>query len=291
MSMQVAGARAVASLPRVDSDHPSRNSPAFASTNPMKHEFLHFFLAGAALLGVTRAPGAGLAPAAPAASAPEWHMNATIIEACSCAMFCQCYFNTMPSDHPGCCPPGADPKSPPRYCKFNNAFQVNSGTYGAVKLDGVKFWVAGDLGGDFSKGEMNWANVHFDPSVTKEQREGITTVLGSLYPVKWNSLQVKGDYPMEWKAGKDRSVAKLDGGKAAEVVLVRNQGMTDEPIVIKNLKYWGAPRNDGFVLMANEVEAYRAGDKTFEFKGTNGFMITLDIASTDAAKAGGKKAY
>src|SRR5262245_22492239 len=66
----------------------------------------------------------------------EWRMNATIIEACSCPMFCQCYFNAQPSEHPGCCPPGSDPKAPPRYCKFNNAFQVNKGTFGTVKLDG-----------------------------------------------------------------------------------------------------------------------------------------------------------
>jgi hypothetical protein len=220
-------------------------------------------------------------------------MNATIIEACSCPMFCQCYFNLEPSSHPGCCPPGADPKDAPRYCKFNNAFQVNKGAYGSVKLDGAKFWIAGDLGGDFSKGEMDWAVVHFDPAVTKEQREGIVAVVGHLYPVKWNSLEVKGDLPIEWNGGRDRSVAKLDGGKAGEVVLVKNQGMTDEPIVIKNLRYWGAPRNDGFVLMANEVQAYRAGSKPYEFKGTNGFMITFDISSKDVAAtdAGAKKAY
>jgi hypothetical protein len=34
-------------------------------------------------------------------------------------------------------------------------------------------------------------------------------------------------------------------------------------------------------MMPNAVEAYRAGDKPFEFKGTNGFMITLDINSKD----------
>ncbi len=227
----------------------------------------------------------------PAAAKVDWHMNATIIEACSCPMFCQCYFNDEPSDHPGCCPPGADPKAPPRFCKFNNAFQVNKGTYGGVKLDGAKFWVAGDLGGDFSQGKMDWAVVHFDPAVTKEQRDGVVAVLGHLYPVKWNSLEVREDQPIEWQAGKERSVAKLGGGKVAEVVLVKNQGMTDAPIVIQNLRYWGAPRNDGFVLMANEVEAYRAGDKPFEFKGTNGFMITFDIASKDVAAAQPAKGY
>src|SRR5947207_4770524 len=172
-------------------------------------------------------------------STPSWDFNATIIEACSCPMFCQCYFNTQPADHPGCCPPNSDPKAAPRYCRFNNAFHVNHGSYGPTKLDGAKFWVAGDLGGDFSKGEMQWAVVHFDPSVTKEQRDGITAIVGNLYPVKWQSLTVGKDLPIEWTAGKDRSVAKLDGGKAGEVVLKRNQGMSDEPIVIKNLKYWG----------------------------------------------------
>ena len=42
------------------------------------------------------------APAAwPAGSggAPDWKMNATIIEACSCPMFCQCYFATKPAAH------------------------------------------------------------------------------------------------------------------------------------------------------------------------------------------------
>ena len=69
-------------------------------------------------------------------------------------------------------------------------------------------------------------------------------------------------------------------------MLERNrQSNTDDPIVIKNLKYWGAPRNDGFVLMQNSVEAYKAGDKAFEFKGTNGFMITFDINSKDVAAA------
>ncbi len=52
-------------------------------------------------------------------------------------------------------------------------------------------------------------------------------------------------------------------------------------MVIDNLRYFGAPRNTGFVLMPNEVNAYRVGAKPFEYKGTNGFMITYDINSKD----------
>ncbi|HEU4432394.1 MAG TPA: DUF1326 domain-containing protein, partial [Pyrinomonadaceae bacterium] len=102
----------------------------------------------------------------PAKSAGDWDFNATIIEACSCPMFCQCYFNMQPASHHGHAGGGSE-----HFCKFNNAFKVNKGQSGGVKLDGAKFWVAGDLGGDFSKGQMDWAVLTFDPSVTKEQRE------------------------------------------------------------------------------------------------------------------------
>jgi len=228
-------------------------------------------------------PHVGATTAVPGTRSVPWDFNATIIEACSCPMFCQCYFNSRPAG-PGCCSNAADPLLATRFCKFNNVFHVNHGSHGDTKLDGVKFWVAGDLGADFSSGEMNWAVVHFDPAVTKAQRDAVTTVLTSLYPVKWSNFRVAADAAIEWKGGKDRSEARLDGGKMGEVVLKRNQGMTDDPIVIHNLKYWGAPRNDGFVLMQNEVEAYRAGDKPYEFKETNGFMITVDIASADTEK-------
>ncbi len=233
-----------------------------------------FFFLAVVFMGAVSASSAVAQMAGPLSS-PQWTFNATIIEACSCPMFCQCYFSTEPSAHSG--HDGMDH----RFCKFNNAFKVNHGRYGKIRLDGAKFWVAGDLGGDFSQGQMDWAVLTFDPAVTKEQREGIEAILGHAYPVKWNSFTMAADESVEWKASKDRAEARLGGGTAGEVILRRGPGMDDGPVVIKNLKYWGIPRNDGFVLMPNEIEAYRKGDKAFEFKGTNGFMITVDIASKD----------
>ena len=235
--------------------------------------------------------------AAPLASAParaadaaQWAMNATIIEACSCPMFCQCYFAPRPAAH-AVAQKGheghshAVGKESEHFCRANNVFKVNKGVYNGTKLDGAKFWLAMDLGDDFSDGKMKWLEVTFDPSVTKIQREGIMAALGALYPVSWEQAPViAADLPIEWTHNGDKAVAKLDGGKAGEVVLnggavMRNKS---EPVVIKNLRYWGAPRHDGFVLMPNEIEAYRMGPNAFEFKGTNGFMITVDISSKDA---------
>jgi hypothetical protein len=223
--------------------------------------------------GIASAAGAPAAPAAPA----NWSMNATIIEACSCPLFCQCYFNTMPAEgHEH----GGEMK---HFCRFNNAYKVNKGTYGTVKLDGAKFWVSGDLGGDFSQGNTDWAVVTFDKSTSKEQREAIGTILGRLYPVKWGSLTT-AEGNIAWESTKEGAHATIDDGKTAEVKLKKFPGMTAGPVVIKNLKYFGADTNDGFVLMPNEVEAYRVGDKAYEFKGSNGFMITLSIASKPPAK-------
>jgi hypothetical protein len=243
--------------------------------------FKKFYLIAAGLLLLTVAVSTSSQmtsekQSTPAKAASDWDFNATIIEACSCPMFCQCYFNTKPASHHGHAGAGE------HFCRFNNAYQVNKGQAGNVKLDGAKFWVSGDLGGDFSKG-MDWAVLTFDPSVTKEQREAIGKILGHVYPVKWNSFTVAKDADMEWKAESGRAEARLGGGKVAEVVLSRPEGpaMGDGPIVIKNLKYFGVPRNEGFIMMPNKVQAYRIGDKAFEYKGTNGFMITIDIASRD----------
>jgi hypothetical protein len=55
--------------------------------------------------------------------------------------------------------------------------------------------------------------------------------------------------------------------------------LLSEPVVVKNLPYEGATGNDGFIVMPTEIEAYRVGSKAFEFKGTNGFVITVDVNS------------
>ena len=218
-----------------------------------------------------------------AATTPKWHMNATVIEACSCPMFCPCYFNTKPAAHHE---HGGAAK---HFCRANNAYKINKGNYGSVNLDGAKFWIATDLGGDFSKGEMDWAVLYFDKPLSKEQRDAIATMAGHLFPVKWKSLTTAEGNIDKWEYTNDYAVATLDGGKTGEVRLKRMPGMTNEPVVIKNLVYWGAARNDGFVLMPNEVEAYRVGPNAFEFKGSNGFMLTLDLTSEDVAKRAAAK--
>lgn len=222
--------------------------------------------------------GAGAAVSGPAGEATEWAANITAIEACSCPMFCQCYFNRQPSGHTGHEGHGAK-----HFCRANLAYKINKGYHGATRLDGAKFWVATDLGEDFGDGELDWAVLYFDKTLSPAQREAIGMVASRLFPVKWKSFKTAEASIDKWQFDADGAHALLDGGRTAEVKLRRFPGMTNEPVVIRNLPYWGAPRNDGFVLMPNEVEAYRTGPDAFEFKGTNGFMITVDLSSKDFA--------
>ena len=134
---------------------------------------------------------------------------------------------------------------------------------------------------------MDWVVVTYDKATSPAQRAAIRDVVGHLFPVQWNSMKEAVADIDTWRYDKDGAVATMDGGKTAEVRLKRFPGMSNEPIVIRNLPYWGAKRHDGFVLMPNEVEAYRVGQDAFEFKGTNGFMITFDIDSKTAPPAAG----
>lgn len=213
--------------------------------------------------------------------ARDWALNATVIEACTCPMFCQCYFASKPAGH-------NHSGKTEHFCRFNNAYRINKGHFGPTRLDGTKFWLSGDLGGDFSQGQMDWVVVTFDKAMTKQQRDGVAAMLAHLFPVKWNSLTTAEGSIDKWEFNNDYAVATLNGGKTAEVRLRRQQGNANKanPPVIMNLKYFGAPRNDGFVLMPNEIQAYRVGPKAYESKGTNGFMLTLDMTSKDVGGKG-----
>jgi Protein of unknown function (DUF1326) len=208
----------------------------------------------------------------------DWAVNVTIIDGCSCRMLCPCIFGSPATVGSAATHEHAGHRS----CYFNQAFRVNKGHYGKVRLDGVKFWFAGD------KGDAKTVELTFEPSATKEQREGIRVFMSHFLPLEWKSFTEGPDAKIEWKAEAVRAEAKLDGGKAAEIVLTRNPGATGKgTTVIKNMSYFGSTRNDGFNILPVEIIAYRRGPKPapFEFRGTSGWTITVDMNSKDLVPA------
>jgi hypothetical protein len=180
----------------------------------------------------------------------DWAVNTTIIDGCSCRILCPCIFGSPAAVGSAATHEHARRRS----CFFNQAFRVNKGHYGDVKLDGLKFWLAGD------KGDAKTVELTFEPSASKEQRAAIRVFMSHFLPVKWTSFTEGPDAQIDWEAGTVRAEAKLDGGKAAEMVLTRNPGATGEgTTVIKNMSYFGSTRNDGFNIMPVELIAYRRG--------------------------------
>jgi hypothetical protein len=209
-----------------------------------------------------------------AEAAEDWRIHTTIIEACSCPMFCQCYFNTSPAGH-------THHGETEHFCKFNNAFMVNEGHFGETDLAGLKFWVTGDLGPDFGSGKAPWAIITVDEAATDEQKAAALHIIPKMYPLEWGSIEVNRG-KIDWSADEKGAHALIDGGESAEVKLTMMKGNKEgEPIVIHNLPYFGVPANEGFIMMPNEVEAWRKGDKAFEYSGTNGFMISFELTSAD----------
>jgi hypothetical protein len=208
----------------------------------------------------------------------DWAVNATIIDGCSCRMLCPCIFGSPATVGSAATHEHAGHRS----CYFNQAFRVNAGHHGKVKLDGMKFWFAGD------KGDAKTVELTFEPTATQEQREAVRVFMSHFLPLKWESYTEGPDAKIEWKAEPVRAAARLDGGRAAEVVLIRNPGATGEgTTVIKNMSYFGSTRNDGFNILPVEFIAYRRGPQPapFEFRGTSGWTITIDMNSKDVVAA------
>jgi hypothetical protein len=213
-------------------------------------------------------------------SKPEFDMTASYIEACSCDMFCPCYFNTHSTNHMD------EHQMDAHFCRANLVLKVDKGYYKDTKLDGAKVWIATDLGSDWSTGKDSWLVVNFDPSVSKEQQAALADILGQLYPIPWQKKGVDTaafSWNVDTKAGVAH--AKMDSGKA-EVLLERVKG--DNPsqeVVVNNLKYWGAQSNDGFRMWKSQHEAFEGDGHKFSYDGTNGFLITIHFSGVAKSAA------
>lgn len=209
------------------------------------------------------------APAASQSGKPDFAITASYIEACSCDMFCPCYFN----------PHSTHKRDGHYFCEANLVMKVDKGHYKNVKLDGVKVWIGTDLGHEWAEGKLAWLGLTFDSSVTEAQRNAMIDILPKLYAPKFTLVGIDSA-PIEWKVdeAKGEAVARLGNGKG-EVVLDRWQGPdAKKESVLTNVKYFNAQSNNGFRMWKTRQHHYDNHGKKFEYKGTNGFLITINFS-------------
>lgn len=191
-----------------------------------------------------------------------WSVKADYIEACSCSMFCSCYFN----DHP----------EGGMMCEFNNAVKLTEAHVGDVNLNGKKFWLSGDLGADFKK-PLKSAVITFDTGTTQAEKDAIVFLVQKIYPLPWASVKMD-EAPITWeRKGMDGHAILGDKG---EVVLKGVSGDDGKQVVIKNLKYWGAKKNNGFEL-AYGTHHYKGNGHDYSHENRNGFFIHIESSGSE----------
>jgi len=192
---------------------------------------------------------------------PAWRMKADYVEACSCHLFCPCYFNQH-AEHP--------------YCEFNMAVNVRDGHSGATNLAGAKYWLTGDLGDNWgTEKKAKWVTVSFDPATTKAQRDALAPIILKTYGLKWDELKVQ-EAPIEIARNGDIVEAKLAGGKMAHLKLKRQPGADGRGVVLKNINYFGATSNSGFALYKSLDHRADVNGHKFSYNDRNAFLISID---------------
>jgi hypothetical protein len=182
---------------------------------------------------------------------PNWYLKAHVDEACSCNLFCTCYFNTKPQND---------------YCNFNNVYTVQKGNYGNVKLDGMHVWMSGNLGADFSQGKMEGVVVAFEPAATQEQVDAFMKVASKLFPVTWNKVVTT-----------DRTAMTFT--HTPELVAASNSSNDQKMApMIENLRYWGADKNSGFRLYYG-THRYAGHGYDYKYEKKNGFTVDIEAGT------------
>jgi hypothetical protein len=214
-------------------------------------------------------------------SKADFEITASYIEACSCDMFCPCYFNMHATGHMD------EHHMDAQFCRANLVLKVDKGHYKETKLDGAKVWIGSDLGSDWSTGKDSWMVANFDPSVSKEQQAALLDILTQLYSAIPFQKKAVSNTAFSWDVDTKTGVAraKMADGKG-EVVLERVAGNNaGEEVVMRNLKYWSAQSNDGFRMWKSKHEAFEGDGHKFAYDGTNGFLITIHYAGMAKAAA------
>lgn len=194
-----------------------------------------------------------------------WRMKADYVEACSCHLFCPCYFKDRQghkhAEHPN--------------CEFNMAVTVREGQSGGVDLANARYWLTGDLGEKWgTEKKAKWVTVSFDPKATKAQRDALAPIIIKTYGLQWGELKIQ-EAPIEIRQSGDIVEAKLDNGQQAYLKLQRESGANGQGVVIKNINYFNAVQNDGFQLYRSIEHRADIQGHHFSYSDRNAFLITI----------------
>jgi len=207
----------------------------------------------AAALGVIQIP-------ARAAEEPAWSLEGKMISADSCGPDCHCIIGGPPDNG---------------LCKFFAVVQVENGLYGDVKLDGVKYGIAGEFAlkviGQPIK--HNFVAYYIDSSASAEQREALRKLFtGPSFAAMGQAAELKEAAIKLENLESFGQVGKTVSGTVGEIAKVEVTpiaGGTDptKPLAVDNE---AEPGLKWTALGKTSNSFYRSAGKDYKFEGTSG---------------------
>jgi hypothetical protein len=196
-------------------------------------------------------------------SAPSWHIQGTLSEACSCSVPCRCNFGGLPSPH--------------RYCYSMYSYKVAKGQYGDLNLDGLKFG---------SVDARHGRTVYIDQQANVVQRAALLSIAESVLGLKDDTRFFRGqsmahiatkytDILQEWDGSGNHVTLGEDGEFRAQYIIGRDG---KNPVVVKNNTTWAI---DEAIKGKTSLFKYKSGNNHFAFQDTNSNQGDFDYKKTE----------
>jgi hypothetical protein len=171
---------------------------------------------------------------------PSWHLNGQYYETCSCDFICPCL------------PGGLAVKPTKGTCTFAMSFQIEHGTFGSVKLDGLGFIVLGLTPEAMGKG--NWSvGIVVDERASAEQRDAIGAIAsgqagGPMAGLSGLIGKFLGMEPAAINFERHGLKWSVHAGHAVDMAAEGAKGINPEATEALRLEHTGHPAADSFSL-------------------------------------------
>jgi hypothetical protein len=195
-----------------------------------------------------------------AAVEPAWSLEGRMISADSCGVDCHCIIGGPPDNG---------------LCKFFAISQVDSGQYGDVKLDGVKYGLAGEfalkiIGQPIKR---SFVAYYIDSDASAEQKEALRKLFtGPSFAGMGQAAEItEAAIKFEGLDGFGQ-VGKMASGTVGEIAKVEVTPIaggtnSDKPLVVENE---AEPGLKWTALGKASNSFYRSAGKDYKFEGTSG---------------------
>ena len=207
----------------------------------------------AALLAVVGS-GVGLLAVAPPqatqASAPSWHITATVAESCSCAVSCSCNF-------------GGDPNRMP--CEGNRLISISKGHFGDTDLSGVSFLVTFEM--------RRWSKIYVSDTVSERQNAAVEALLPIAFAGFRNGMLSLQKAPITMEITDTR--VRFSGPESSVDMEVM-KGIGGKPVKILNLPN---PAYQDYTQFRSTAHTHSSEGHKWSHSGTNGFTSTMDVGN------------